>query len=402
MSSKFWFAAALTLGFGSKAAAHGGFPAAVSLLAADAEGATLVRLTHGLAYRADGGFRLLCPEAWGGDVSAPIAAIPGGPVVIGGEQLYLLEPDGQLTRHESELGQAVALSANSTALFGLFRGDDRDELVRISTSTSERVAAFKDQFSALAARDDELALSRFYNNLLLVQTLAPDGALRTFDFTSMGRPITSAELRSDGDELYAVIGSSAAPWFTLARWDVGGWSSLLAAESSLAGPLSLAGSMLYARDGALETLPDVDDANASADYVTCLGSVDGQPFACVREGLVRVDQAGLGTPLFTFAELREPDYALLPESARADCETRFRDLSDHLASAGLWQAADQKSAPGAAIDDDAVPDGSRAASCSLSRGAGGCSIMWLVLALLVRFRAGPAPARRATRRSTRP
>jgi hypothetical protein len=198
-----WFAAFALGAFGAlslaaEASAHGGFPASVSVLELAAQKASLVRLTHGLAYRTDEGFRLLCPEAWGGDVLAPIAAIPGGPTVIAGDQLYLLDPTGHLTAHPSDdLGQAIALSANADALFGLFRRDGHDELRRISESTTELVAALDQRFSAFSARDGELALLRFFNNTLVIQTLAPDGALRETLSESMPSQVVSAELRSD-------------------------------------------------------------------------------------------------------------------------------------------------------------------------------------------------------------
>jgi hypothetical protein len=388
-----WFAALAFL-FASKASAHGGFPATVSLLGLSADRASLVRLTHGLAYRSDEGFRFLCPEAWGGDVSAPIAAIPGGPIVIAGEQLYLLAPTGELTRHPSDVGQASALSANAEALFGLFRRDGHDELRRITETTSELVASLDQRFSALSARDGELALLRFFNNVLVVQRLSPSGALREPESWSMPSQVSSAELRRDGEQLYVVVGGSAEPWFTLGRLGASGFQPLSEAQSSFAGPLSFAGSTLLARDGTLALLADGAAWSESADAVSCLDSLLGQPFACVRDGLVRVAEDGLGEPLFTFAELRAPDYEALPEPQRADCKSRFSDLSQHLASADLWQE------PGDAGANDDVDGGSaaalarpNAAGCALRSGplSGAWSSCLLALGLLVsRVRRGRA------------
>jgi hypothetical protein len=361
--------AALALLFASKASAHGGFPAAVSLLGLSSEGASVVRLTHGLAYRADDGFRFLCPEAWGGDVSAPAAAIPDGPVVIAAERLFLIGPDGRITPHASELGQGIALAANGDALFGLFRRDGRDALWRITASTAELLVSFDERFSALAAQEGELSVLRFFTNVLVLQTISLTGELRARSSWSMPTPVASAELRVAGERLYVVVGESAAPWFTLGRLGAQGYEQLRDAQSNIAGPLSLATGALFARDGALEALEEGAPLVQPDDYVSCLDSLSAQPFACVREGLMRVDEQGLGDALFAFAALREPDYDAVPEPVRADCSTRWQDLRDHLASAGLWQEPAAAGAAPVSRSDAGSTQRAEAASCALGLGA---------------------------------
>lgn len=67
----------------TNAHAHRAAPAAVSVIAADEAGPSIVRLTSGLAVRVGTGFRYVCPSAWGGDSSLAEGAV-GGPAVVGG------------------------------------------------------------------------------------------------------------------------------------------------------------------------------------------------------------------------------------------------------------------------------------------------------------------------------
>src|SRR4051812_2857246 len=82
----------LLLSIRTKVAAHGAPPTATALLAHEAGRATLVRLTRGLAHRAADGFHFVCPETWGGDVTAPVAGLPDGHAAVASDHLYIVDP----------------------------------------------------------------------------------------------------------------------------------------------------------------------------------------------------------------------------------------------------------------------------------------------------------------------
>lgn len=169
---------AFFVSFVARASAHGAAPAAIGLLGFDGADATLVRLTRGMARRVPDGFRFVCPEAWGGDITAPAAAIPAGPALVAGETLFVVEPDGVVSPHPSKPGTGIALAHNRDALFGLFQRDDKYELQRITERTSELVRVLDEPFRLLVASDSELSLLGWTGRSVVLQRFSLDGESR--------------------------------------------------------------------------------------------------------------------------------------------------------------------------------------------------------------------------------
>jgi len=392
------FSAALLLG-SLRAAAHNSAHAALAVLGWDEQGASILQLTRGLAYRSEDGFRYVCPEVWGGDINAPASAIPGGPAVVAAEQLYLVEANGQISVHPNHQGKGIALARNGDALFGLFASEDRVELRRITRSASELLQSFDESFGLLVASDSALTVLQVSGQQLVLQRLSLTGALG--ERVSWGEPskIVSAALRASGDQVFVTLVHSTAPWLTLGRIRDGRYEPLRSASSAFAGPLTLAGETLVVRDGTLELL-DGSRALSQASYVECLEAFDDVHYACVGDGLTEVGGDGLGKSLFDMVSLREPDLEELSETQRSDCSARWRDLRTHLVLEGRVAAEPREQDAG---EDNGADAGAgetvpmAAAACALGRGAGklsGLSALLLLSVMLSARRAGVAARRR--------
>jgi hypothetical protein len=389
----------------SHAAAHGMPPAALAPLATDEQGVRIVRLSEGLAHRSSDGFRFICPEAWGGNVFAPASAIPDGPAVIAGAELFLVEPDGGITPHPESLGDGIALARNRAGLFGLFPREDRVELRRIERDRSVLLHTFEEPYTQLAARDATLSVMLAAKRELVVQHLTPGGELLERVSWSMPNSVAFAELQAASDQLYIRVWGNSAPWVTLGRIADAGFEPLHEAQGAIAGPLALAEGSLVALDGKLQGLEDARAPVSQGDgAVNCLDHFDGIAYACVSQGLKRVDDAGVGDFLFQLTSLREPDYQGLRASQQADCAFRWRDVLEHVTEA----AAEAATASGASPDNpDAAMEPEPESDATSNEAASGCSLgarparaFWLHalgLTLLARLRRRAA-ARRACER----
>ncbi|HEX6245851.1 MAG TPA: hypothetical protein VFZ61_33230, partial [Polyangiales bacterium] len=349
------------------AAAHGGPPAATAVLAEDTQGVQVVRLSQGLAHRSGDGFRFVCPEAWGGDVGAGAATLPDGAALIGGEALFLIEPDGRVAPHPEELGVVLALASGGGAAFGLFQQGPHTELRRIERATTQLLRTFDEPFQLLAASGELLAVLRFSQRTLVVQSLAPDGALRERVSWDAPSSVAQAALRAEADQLYVLIWGKSAPWVTLGRLGAASHEQLAEAQSAISGPLTLAETSLIARDGTLEELRPSVALSARGQHVTCVDRLGELAYACIDGGLARVDAHGLGAPLFELSSLREPDYQLLHPARRGPCMLRWLDLQLHMREAAAHKDETE-------LDAGAPPAAGADGGTFLEEEVGGCAV----------------------------
>lgn len=383
----------------SSAAAHGAPPAALAVLSWDDVGPLSVRLSEGLAQRADGGFRFVCPEAWGGDVFAPMSTLASGTVVVAGTDLTLVDAEGRVTLHPERLGTSLALARTADALFGLFLRDGKREVRRIEATHSALLYTSDVPFTMMAAYDDTISLSHFMQETVVVQHISVLGEPGPRVTWLAPSGVAYAELRATGDRLYAVVWGNRHPWVTLGRVTHDAYQHLREAQSAIAGPLELLGATAVATDGQLGWLEGGEGSLVQGEgAVSCLDSLQGRGYACVSEGLKAFDSEGVGAPLFQLATLREPDYQALPASVRGDCAFRWRDVGEHVAmlptSPTVADAgAAPSSHPGASNDDEeaSAPEPRRVdgpSSCaplpSSRSGAGAAQLLVAVAILLWR------------------
>jgi hypothetical protein len=341
-------------------------------------------------------------------VFAPASAIPDGPAVIAGAGLFLVDPDGRVTPHPEDVGDGIALSRNRAELFGLFTRDDRVELRRIERDHSVLLHAFDEPYTQLAARHGTLSVLRAAQRELVVQHVSDSGELQERVSWSMPNNVAFAELHAADDQLYVRIWGNAKPWVTLGRIADSGFEPLREAQGAIAGPLALTKSSLVALDGTLQSLDDARTPASQGDgMVNCLDRFDGIAYACVSQGLRRVDDTGVGEFLFQLTSLREPDYQSLRASQQADCAFRWRDVQEHVTELAAQASGVRPSAADTDAGDDAEPEPSATsaaagAGCSLApRPAGAQWLHALLLPLLAlgRMRRSSAAARVARERA---
>jgi hypothetical protein len=314
-----------------RASAHGAPPAATELLAAGDGEASLVRLTPGgLALRVPGGFRFVCPEAWGGDVLAPAASIPRGPTLVASDTLFVIEQDGSVSPHPVQSGSGGALASHPDAVFGLFAHDGRYELRRVTGSTNELVRVLDHPFGALAARADEVVLLRWFEDTLELQKISLDGTSLGSVTWSVPNGVAYARVTAAAEQLYVTVWGRARPWVTLGRVNERGYEPLREASVDIAGPSASTWVLL---DGTLQRLDTGAGLDTLGRRISCLGDANGLVYACSEGDLYRLEESGLGAPLFELGSLLAPTYDGLAEPARASCSTRWLDLRADVAAA---------------------------------------------------------------------
>ncbi len=93
----------LVLSIAQRALAHGPPVGATELVAHQGSDVSLVRLTRGFASAGADGMRFLCPESFGSNLLAPAAALAQGPMLVAGDSLFAVQPDGGVTLREPTL-----------------------------------------------------------------------------------------------------------------------------------------------------------------------------------------------------------------------------------------------------------------------------------------------------------
>jgi hypothetical protein len=337
---------AVTLGLGlarERAGAHGLPPAAVAIVAQDEQGPRIVRLTAGLALRqADGAYRYVCPALWGDADSLPAYALPDQPaVVLSSTGLWLLQSDGNATRHPDALaeGYALDLAAQGGKLFVL-RSVERtgSEIIQVSATQVTRIWRDAQLWTSLTAGADFLAVARLTEGDRLAQRkLTPDG--RGLSDAEAAAPAGTVNVlaRAAGSKLYLVLAYNGGR--QLGKLDDGGWNPLHSANAAIAGPVQLEGAGTYvALDGSLSQLEGgalVPFEAARDAAVSCLDCYERHCYACTREGVQALTPAGLAAPTFDLSKLVSPAVAGVSDEIAAQCELQWQHLRFDLLAFGV-------------------------------------------------------------------
>jgi len=297
-----------------------------------------------------------------------------------------VEQDGRVAPHPIQTGTGVVVANNGDAVFGVFKHAGKYELRRLTRSTNDLVRALDQPFGALFASDSELALLRWQDSTLALQTLSLTGEPRTSVTWSVPNGVAYARLRAAGGSLYVLVWGRSAPWVTLGRVTERGYEPLREASTNIAGPVALGAATLVGLDAKLELLESGTAFDAPGRHVTCLGTNTGQPYACADGNLVQVGPGGLGSSLFAISALREPDYQTLSEVGRLDCTTRWLDIREHIASSSSSSGAVTDGGGVDAATSDAsvrTPSAPQDSGCSLSGQHGPTSPLCLLFLIVV-------------------
>jgi hypothetical protein len=407
----------------SAALAHGPPPRAVAALDVDGRGALTVKLSVGLAQRAEVGFRFVCPAAWGGESSALSELLPSGELIgSAGSELYSLDRAGRVQRvtsmtaaGEGANGAVLGLVRSSSALFALRSGAGKTTLERITSAGAVRIWESAEPIHSVAASDATLQLVAIRDNTVSQILLSLEGRELERLSSPASADVISAQARMIGDVPYLVLRKEGGG-SVLGRVEAGSFRMHASAADSIAGPIATSsGAVLLALDGRLHTLRGEQlTAHDESEFVSCLGSRAGRPYACVRDGLRALEQDQLAMSLFSFADLIEPELSQLPVERRAACEDQWLHLRFDLIAASLLpidtaapSSPDASHSAPQREDGGTVPiaeDDRRAddeAGCSLASAAPDKSWLTLLLASLPMLLWGGRCARRRCRSDAR-
>ncbi|MET0385178.1 MAG: hypothetical protein ABW321_04425, partial [Polyangiales bacterium] len=342
-----WQRCAITLvllGLGNtRVQAHGGPPAALGVVAADATGPRIIALNEGLALREEDTWSFMCPRLWGDPDTAagktPLALSSDGEstFIAGADDLYL-ERSGQLQaqgRPELTQNQVFALAAQQRSLVGLRVTTTGSELTRIEAASGGPLWRSDEIWSSLASDADHFYLAN----------LMEDKAVRYLTLNSQGE--TVEETRADVERvpfqirlqptaqgLYAIGYDSFGYTLSVFR---SSWLQLLQSPGVISGPQAVNGGPLWlAVDGKL--LREAGDHFEPTDetrYITCVGQWGDLTYACAGAELYRLGAAGLEERLFTLAELYAPNPGLISADASQACEFQWILFKNDLTRSGL-------------------------------------------------------------------
>jgi hypothetical protein len=394
-------AATLLLG-GSTARAHGSPPAVQGPVAMQEGAPWLVRLNEGHAIADGAGFRFVCPAAFGRELP-PLAIQDAEQVyVVGAEDLYVLQPSGVVrdtAQAELSAASVVALARLADHAYALRLRflPESSELVRLDPTDSVVIWRDTRSWVSMVAHGDGLIVARVEADRLSWQRVGVDGTAQPLGTAVLPALQPVVHLRSAGGLLFAFV---IAERYSLWRLEAAGASQLFESEAPIEGPVALgSGELRIASHGEARRLTgDTTEPTAAELELTCLESLQGQPFGCASEVLWDLQSE---REAFSLERLAPP----LPHGPNAArCEAQWLRYRPDLINRGLMPA---DSSAGDAGNDASTPasEPPPAAGCdcqaSTARSAGGLGALfwlpWLWCALRLsarsRLRAGSGTRR---------
>jgi hypothetical protein len=323
--------------------AHGPAPAALSVVASDAAGPCVVRLTGGLATREhDGFYRMVCPAIWGSDLSLPALGLPDGPVVVlGATSLFVLTKDGRVAPHPDPNAQSTSFDIAAVAghvyvLRTHVGAGTGSEIVEVTADHVRAIWSDPGIWTSLAGGDSLLAVATLSDDDQLRQiVLSVDGAVKSSQKAAAPTGATNVTVRTIGDEVYLVAAKDDGR--ELGQLVSNAWVVHQSASAAIAGPIATQDGVRYiAVDSQLSQLQDGDALAPTNDMVTCLGRFGQQSYACTRDGLRAVGANGLDGPaLFDLSRMLPPDRNLLAPGLGDQCDLQWQHFRFDLLSFGI-------------------------------------------------------------------
>jgi outer membrane protein assembly factor BamB len=346
-----------------RAFAHGLPPDAYAVLSRDAEGVRAVSLSAGVALRRSAQrYQFVCPEAWGDQFPAAVAALADGTIVVGGSRgLMLLGEDGTLRAHPdpAAVGRSSDVVRSALGVFALRPTPAGSELLAIDAEQVRVLWKDSKSMYSLAALDDKLVLLRVSGTLLEQVTIAAaDGTELERQTASVDQPVDNVFARANAGKAYAIVVFRSV-MVALGSLSMNVFTKLAEGELSIAGPLSVESGTLLAIDGKLAQLVDGQAMPLADDHkVVCLGQHDGLTYACDQDGIAPVSGQTLGEPLFRFSWLAGPNLDQVPEGdARMYCNTQWQDLRFDVQLTGASLLVDSMRDAGSAPADASIAAG---------------------------------------------
>ena len=329
--------------------AHGGPPAALGLLAVNADGPEVILLNEGLGLKRPEGWSYMCPSLWGevnqSSGKYPLARSADGVEtwVCGGEDLYLLRDQKLVAqmRPEFRRNEMIGLANDAESVYGLhFTGSGprmSTEVVRLRSDGADASFWKSDVYwSAITANTDGVYVARVAaEKQLELVTLDKSG-------TELSRaqamlPLTPLEiqLHALGKRVYVTANDGTLSMFGYFEGSV--WKEVLQDMMPIIGPQSSPdGTLWIAIGGVLKRLQDeTPEAVDETRMITCLEQWNDWHYACVGSDLFQLTESGIGERLFAMEGFRAPDPKLVPPEAEDNCAQQWVLYSVDATRSGL-------------------------------------------------------------------
>jgi hypothetical protein len=374
------------------ALAHGDPASVLEVGRVDRDGLpVLVRLSEGMALRANGHARYLCPALFDSEDETPrAAALPTGPTLVASRAgAYLLLADGTVEPHPDAAlrGDVIrALEAGPSGVYALRSTESGAELLALDAERAEVLASLPADFSSLAVEDSGLLVAGLSPSARVLQRgFGADGAAREEWSAEAAASLDAVAVfaRLADGQPYLLVAAANALGSELARLDdAGGYQVVQRAGGAISGPIAVDARTWLAFDGQLAELRD-DGEVARADdagLVTCVGRAGALRYACTGTELVRLEASGLGERLFGLDEIEPPDLSGLADELAERCELQWLRFRVDLVRAGVTPLDDgaEPTPPGGAERDGGRGDDGGARDAGREHDAsgedGGCAV----------------------------
>jgi hypothetical protein len=383
------------VGFAATSArAHGGPPAILQVVAADADGPRLVRTTEGFAQRLEERWVYVCPSLFGStEVPRAIAHDDDDVVWLASVTgTFTLDRQGRVASIDTD-GALTALALTADGVFGLRFRLQGTAVVRLAGGAMQVVHESDEPFTMLSASGDGLAVGRVEGEALVVQELGVDGELGARWSVEAALASKLVTLRAAESAAFATtLDNTGYALFALSERML---VPVLQAPGAILGPTRAADDQLWLStyDALWRIEDDGLQMHPAAQWITCLDRVAGRSFACTQDRVLDFTGPELGTARMDLRDLEPPtsqDGDLVGDEACAADWLLFRaDLSTIGIDVGMPQDAGVADASVADAGVLPVPDASevdaaepraaaRSSGCTVS-GSQGRGTSWLAL-----------------------
>jgi MYXO-CTERM domain-containing protein len=389
------------------AGAHGPPASVTGVVAVGASGPTVVAVSEGFAQHAADAWRYVCPVQFGNELSPPAASTDGARTfVVGAHDLYTLGSDASvsaLNRPDLAREFVLGLYLVNGGIYAFRFDAGQSQLVEIEPPASKPLWSDSNAYDSISPAADGFWLARAEGTVGHLARLDLGGQLhdaRTFPLEAGDAIARVAEARGT---LYVAVLTADLSGKLLALGGDAGATVLVSATAPVQGPITVAGSHVFAADdGVLAKLLPQLASPVSPDYASCVGHLGDFAYFCSRTTLFSLTASGPAAPLFALAGLNPPDLDRVNAGAKDACVTQWNVFSYDLRRIGVQVAGDG----GIAVQREAVTQpspratsGGCAASGSAPDGApSGVLVGVGIVALLERRRRRGRPAPPTTAR----
>lgn len=313
-----WLPLLLACAVPAQAQAHT-TPAALELL----DGG--VRIAHGLALAHGGGFRFVCPAAWGGPDAPAAAASDDGRIWVAGTdgvvEVGLTGAVGPPVLATDGVRELFSLAGRVLALH---TAGSTTALVRVDGPEAATVWRSLEPWDDAAELEQAVLLGRREEGTLQLVEVRLDGNEANRRAVSLDGP-GRVSLRPVATGLFLELRYGAT--FRLLRVEGDRTVVVDEGEAPHLGPVLVGGVPHLVVGGVLlEVAGDRLVPGPIGPHMTCIDVGPPGPYGCVGVELFALDSAGLGQRLFDLRALQAPLFGEIPQEIRPACRAQWADL----------------------------------------------------------------------------